>query len=94
VQQVVGIYQCFYGSLNVYLDKYLEIIALFDDFTIHHVSIYENTLVNDLVQQASDFRSNRGKLYVLENRMFRFFKPDGSIFSQCRVLKSILLNSI
>jgi hypothetical protein len=34
VQQVSGIYQCFDGSLNAYLDKCLEIITSFDDFTI------------------------------------------------------------
>jgi hypothetical protein len=32
VQQVVGMFQCFDGSLNAYLDKCLEIIALFDNF--------------------------------------------------------------
>jgi hypothetical protein len=47
--------QCFDGSLNAYLDKCLEIIALFDDFTMQHVSRDENTLTNDLAQQASDF---------------------------------------
>jgi hypothetical protein len=45
-------------SLNAYFDKYLEIIATFDNFTIHHVSRDENTMVNDLAQQASGFRSN------------------------------------
>jgi ribonuclease HI len=32
VQQVAGVFQCFDGSLNAYLDKCLEIIAHFDDF--------------------------------------------------------------
>jgi ribonuclease HI len=58
VQQDAGVFQCFDGSLNVYLDKCLEIIALFNDFAVQHVSRDENTLVNDLVQQASGFRSN------------------------------------
>jgi hypothetical protein len=58
VQQVVGIFQCFDRSLNVYLDKCLKIIALFDDFTVHHISRDENTVANDLAQQASGFRSN------------------------------------
>jgi ribonuclease HI len=58
VQQVVGVYQCFDGSLNAYLDKCLEIIALFDDFIVHHVFRDENTLANNLAQQASGFRSN------------------------------------
>jgi hypothetical protein len=34
MQQIVGVLQCFDGSLNVYLNKCLEIIALFDDFTV------------------------------------------------------------
>jgi hypothetical protein len=44
----------------------LEIIALFDDFTVHHVSRDENTLTNILAQQASGFRSNLGKFNFLE----------------------------
>jgi hypothetical protein len=34
MQQVVDVYQCSDGSLNVYLDKCMKIIALFDDFTV------------------------------------------------------------
>jgi hypothetical protein len=42
-------------SLNAYLDKCLEIIALFDDFTLKHGPIDENTMANDLAQQALGF---------------------------------------
>jgi hypothetical protein len=66
VQQVVDIYQCFDWSLNAYLDKCQKIIDLFDDFTMQHVIKDENTVMNDLAQQASGFWSNRRKLYVLE----------------------------
>jgi hypothetical protein len=55
VLQIAGTFQCFDRSLNAYLDKCLKIIALFDDFTIQHVSRDENTVANDLVQQASGF---------------------------------------
>jgi ribonuclease HI len=55
VQQIASAFQCIYGSLNEYLNKCLEIIALFDDFTVQHVSRDENTVVNDLAQQASGF---------------------------------------
>jgi ribonuclease HI len=55
VQQIASAFQCIYGSLNEYLNKCLEIIALFDGFTIQHVSRDENTVVNDLAQQASGF---------------------------------------
>jgi hypothetical protein len=55
MQQIVGIFQCLDGFLNAYLDKCLEIIALFDDFTVQHVSRDENIVANDLVLQASSF---------------------------------------
>jgi ribonuclease HI len=58
MQQINGVFQCFDGSLNAYLDKFLEIIALFDDFTAQHVFRDENIVVNDLAQQASGFQSN------------------------------------
>jgi hypothetical protein len=48
VQQVANVFQCVYGSLNAYLDKCLEIIALFDDFTVQHISRDENIVANDL----------------------------------------------
>jgi hypothetical protein len=59
MQQIADTFQCLDGSLNAYLDKCLEIIALFDDFIVQHVSRDENIVVNDLVQQVSGFRSNR-----------------------------------
>jgi hypothetical protein len=55
VQQVAGVYQCFNGSLNAYLDKCLKIIALFYDFTVQHVFRDKKSVVNDLTQQASGF---------------------------------------
>jgi hypothetical protein len=55
VQQVAGMFQCFDRSLNAYLDKCLEIIALFYNFTVQHVSRDENTVTNDLVHQALGF---------------------------------------
>jgi hypothetical protein len=49
------VFQCLDGSLNAYLDKCLEIIVLFDDFTVCHVSRDENMVMNDLAHQASGF---------------------------------------
>jgi ribonuclease HI len=46
--QIADVFQCFKGSLNIYLDKCFRIIALFDDLTVQHVSRDENTLSNDL----------------------------------------------
>jgi ribonuclease HI len=58
MQQIVSTFQCFDGSLNAYLDKCLEIIDVFDDFSVQHVSRDKNTVVNDLAHQALGFRSN------------------------------------
>jgi ribonuclease HI len=55
MQQITGPFQSLDGSLNAYLDKCLEIIALFDDFTVQHVSRDENAVANDMAQQASCF---------------------------------------
>jgi ribonuclease HI len=55
MQQIAGAFQCLDESLNAYLDKCLEIITLFDDFTVQLVSRDENIVANDLVQQALDF---------------------------------------
>jgi ribonuclease HI len=55
MQQITSIFQYLDESLNTYLDKCLEIIAHFDDFNVQHISRDENTVVNDLAQQASDF---------------------------------------
>jgi ribonuclease HI len=48
VQQITGTFQCLNGSLNAYLDKCLGIIALFNEFTVQHVSRDENIVANDL----------------------------------------------
>jgi ribonuclease HI len=42
VQQVSETYQCLDGSLNVYLDKCLDVIVKFDDFSIHHINVWHN----------------------------------------------------
>jgi hypothetical protein len=34
VQQIASTFQCLDGSLNACLDKFMEMIALFDDFTV------------------------------------------------------------
>jgi hypothetical protein len=55
VQQIASMFQCFDESLNAYLDNCLEIIVLFDDFTLQHICRDENTLMNNFAQQASGF---------------------------------------
>jgi hypothetical protein len=88
MQQISGVYQCSDVSLNAYLDKCLEIIATFDDFTIQHIFKDENTVANDLAQQASDFWSNREKLYVLEKSdvpVFRFRCSDLQLMNNTEI---------
>jgi ribonuclease HI len=43
VHQLSGKYQCLDGLLNAYLDKCLDIIARFDEFSIHHIYRHENS---------------------------------------------------
>jgi hypothetical protein len=50
VHQVSEKYQYLDRSLNAYLDKCLDIIARFDEFSIHHVYRHENSKANDLAQ--------------------------------------------
>jgi hypothetical protein len=56
MEQIVSTFQCFDESLNAYLDKCQEIIALFDDFIVQHGPRDENTMGNDLAQHALGFR--------------------------------------
>jgi hypothetical protein len=55
-------YLCWFFIMFIFLKSYCYL----DDFIIQHVFRDENTVVNNLAQQASDFWSNRGKMYVLE----------------------------
>jgi hypothetical protein len=55
VQEITNTFQSLDMSLNAYLDKCLEIIALFDNFTVQYVSRDKNIVANDLAQQASGF---------------------------------------
>ena len=52
VQQVTGVYQCLEASLNIYLDKCLDIIGQFTKFQIRHIPRHEKYKCNMLAQQA------------------------------------------
>jgi hypothetical protein len=80
VQQIANTFQCLNGYLNAYLDKCLEIIALFNDFTVQHISRDQNTVVNDLAKQASGFRSNWGLFSFLEKLDVPVFQTGQSSF--------------
>ncbi len=72
VQQVAGVYKCFDGSLNRYLDQCLDIIANFDDFVIRHIARGENSRANNLAQQASSYHVKRGIFLILEKLVLEF----------------------
>jgi hypothetical protein len=69
VYQVSGMYQCLDGSLNAYLDKCLDIIARFDEFSVHHIYRHENSKVNDLAQQASDYNVSNKNFSIIRKLM-------------------------
>jgi ribonuclease HI len=67
VHQVSEKYQCLDGSLNVYLDKCLDIIARFDEFSIQHIYRHENSKPNDLAQQASSYNVINKNFSIIKN---------------------------
>jgi ribonuclease HI len=69
VHQVSEKYQCLDGSLNAYLDKCLDIIARFDEFSIHHAYRHENSKANDLTQQASGYNVSNKNFSITKKLM-------------------------
>src|SRR6187551_2396293 len=67
VQLVSKVCQCYNGSLNAYLDRCLDIIASFDEFTIKHIPREENDKANTLAQKAYG--------YVVAKKYFYLQKP-------------------
>lgn len=67
VQQVCKVCQCLDVFLNAYLDKCLDIISWYDEFTISHVPRGENSGANALAQQASG--------YDVQKKNFHKIKP-------------------
>ena len=66
VQQVAKICQCNSGSLNIYLDRCLDMISTLDYFHISHVPRQDNWLANELAQQASGYHVSRGMFFIRE----------------------------
>jgi hypothetical protein len=64
VQQIRGDNQYLDGVLNSYWDKCLDIIKLFDMFSIKHIPREENSQVNQLAQQASGYIVSQGVFWV------------------------------
>jgi hypothetical protein len=69
VHQVSGKYKCLDGSLNAYLDKCLDIIARFDEFSIHHICRRENSKANDLAHQASGYNVSNKNFSITKKLM-------------------------
>ena len=59
VQQESKECQCYNGSLNAYLDRYLNIISCFDEFVIRHIPRDSNKKENALAQQASGYSATK-----------------------------------
>jgi ribonuclease HI len=64
VQQVKGDSQCLDRVLNSYRDRCLDIIKLFDTFSIKHIPQEENNRANQLPQQASGYVVSHGIFWV------------------------------
>jgi hypothetical protein len=64
MQQIKGDSQCLDGVLNSYWDKCLDIVKLFDMFSIKHIPQEENSWVNWLAQQASGYVVGQGVFWV------------------------------
>jgi hypothetical protein len=64
VQQVKGDSQRLDGVLNSYRDKCLDIIKLFDTFSIEHIPREENSRANWLAQQALGYVVSQGVFCV------------------------------
>jgi hypothetical protein len=64
MQQIKGDSQCLYGVLNSYQNRCLDIIKLFDTFSIKHIPREENSQENRLAQQASGYVVSQGVFWV------------------------------
>jgi hypothetical protein len=64
VQQIREDSQCLDGVLNSYRDKCLDIIKLFDTFSVKHIPREENSRVNRLAQQALGDVVSQGVFWV------------------------------
>jgi hypothetical protein len=64
VQQVASEFQYLEGSLNMYHDMCLDIIASFDEFQIRHIPRPENYKANMLSQQSSGFDVSGHNFYI------------------------------
>src|SRR3954464_1656389 len=69
VQQISKVFQCLDESLNVYLDRCLDIIFTLDCFSIAHISRHDNWKANELAQQASGYHVDHGMFHISQSPM-------------------------
>ena len=60
---------CFDESLNVYLDKCLNIISTLDFFTITHIFRHDIWRAIKFAQQASGYHVNHGVFHIAQEPM-------------------------
>ena len=72
VQQISKVFQCLDESLNLYLDKCLDIISTLDYFSIAHIPRQDNWLANELAQQACGYHVSRGIFFIFPEPMLGF----------------------
>src|SRR5438105_4255699 len=72
VQQISKVFQCLDESLNLYLDKCLDIISTLDYFSISRMPRQDNWLANELAQQASGYHISRGIFFIPPEPMLGF----------------------
>ena len=72
VQQISKVFQCLDESLNVYLDKCLDIISTLAYFNIAHISRHDNWRANELAQQASGYHVDHGMFHISQRPMTSF----------------------
>jgi hypothetical protein len=60
MQQIRGESQCLDGVLNSYRDRCLDIVKLFDMFSIKHITQEENSKANRLGHEASGYVVTQG----------------------------------
>jgi hypothetical protein len=65
VQQIKGYSQCLDGMLYSYRDRCLDILKLFDTFSIKHIPREEKNWANRLAQQASGYIVSQGIFFGL-----------------------------
>ena len=66
VQHISMNFICFDKSLNIYLDKCLDIIYISDCFSIAHIFRHEIWRANELAQKASGYHVDSSMVHIFQ----------------------------